>query len=128
MSVWDIYNAHTQHYNCIYVNTYVHMYTCRIRKEYEVIADKALTTPTNTQHLMELKEFMEKAETETLVDLEQRMAVAKHRSGIAKSSECVYMLHKVTLCGCTCMYRVACCTNMVVYVYTAIGDKCIYYV
>ena len=30
---------------------------CSIRKEYEEIVDKALTTPSNTQHLMELKEF-----------------------------------------------------------------------
>ena len=52
----------------------------RIRKEYEVIADKALTTPTDTQQLMELKEFVEKAEEKDLVELEDRMALAWHRS------------------------------------------------
>ena len=44
-----------------------------------MIADKALTTPTNTQQLMELKEFVEKAEEKDLVDLEGRMALAWHR-------------------------------------------------
>lgn len=44
-----------------------------------MIADKALTTPTDTQHLMELKEFVEKAEEKDLVDLEQRQAMAWHR-------------------------------------------------
>ena len=52
----------------------------RIRKEYEVIADKALTTPTDTQQLMELKEYVEKAEEKDLIDLEERMALAWHRS------------------------------------------------
>ena len=86
---------HTHTQSCIFTY-YVHAYQSiallitifnlpkiilnfRIRKEYEVITDKALTTPTNTQHLMELKEFMVKAENESLVDLEQRMAIAKHR-------------------------------------------------
>lgn len=50
-----------------------------IRKEYELIADKALTTPTDTQQLMELKEFVENAEEKDLVDLEARMAEAWHR-------------------------------------------------
>ena len=52
----------------------------RIRKEYEAIADKALTTPTDTQQLMELKEYVEKAEEKDLIDLEERMALAWHRS------------------------------------------------
>ncbi len=46
-----------------------------------MIADKALTTPTDTQQLMELKEFVEKAEEKDLVELEDRMALAWHRSG-----------------------------------------------
>lgn len=58
---------------------FTNLLICRIRKEYELIADKALTTPTNTQHLMELKEFVEKAEQKDLVDLEQRMTEAWHR-------------------------------------------------
>lgn len=59
----------------------VHLVDGRIRKEYEVIADKALTTPTDTQQLMELKEFVEKAEEKDLVELEDRIALAWHRSG-----------------------------------------------
>ena len=84
-------HTHRVAFSHIYSIMYVHAYQSiafnlpkiilnfRIRKEYEVITDKALTTPTNTQHLMELKEFMVKAENESLVDLEQRMAIAKHR-------------------------------------------------
>ena len=53
--------------------------SCSIRKEYELIADKALTTPTDTQTLMELTEFVEKAEEKDLVDLEKRQAIAWHR-------------------------------------------------
>ncbi len=52
---------------------------CSIRKEYEEIVDKALTTPSNTQHLMELKEFVEKAEEKDLVELEEKMVEARHR-------------------------------------------------
>ena len=52
---------------------------CSIRKEYEVIADKALTTPTDTQQLMELKEFVEKAEERDLIELEERLVQAWHR-------------------------------------------------
>ncbi len=52
---------------------------CSIRKDYEEIVDKALTTPSNTQHLMELKEFVEKAEEKDLVELEEKMVEARHR-------------------------------------------------
>ena len=54
-------------------------FLCSIRKGYEVIADKALTTPTDTQQLMELKEFVEKAEEKDLIELEERLVLAWHR-------------------------------------------------
>ncbi len=54
-------------------------YNCSIRKEYAEVADKALTTPSNTQHLMELKEFVENAEEKDLVELKDRMIEARHR-------------------------------------------------
>ena len=44
-----------------------------------MIADRALTTPTNTQHLMELKEAMIKAEEKDLPLLEEEMIKARHR-------------------------------------------------
>ena len=44
-----------------------------------MIADKALTTPTNTQHLMELKEAMVKAEEKELPVLEEKMIESRHR-------------------------------------------------
>lgn len=44
-----------------------------------MIADRALTTPTNTQHLMELKEFVEKAEAKDIIELGERMLEARHR-------------------------------------------------
>lgn len=50
-----------------------------LRKEFEVIADKALTTPTNTQHLMELKEIMVKATEKDLPLLEEKMVESRHR-------------------------------------------------
>ena len=58
------------------------LYLYRIRKDYEEITDKALTTPTNTQHLMELKEFIQKAEEKDLVELDERMVEARHRSEV----------------------------------------------
>ena len=51
---------------------------CRIRKDYEAITDKALTTPTNTSHLMELKAFVEQAEKKDLCALEGMMEQAMH--------------------------------------------------
>lgn len=56
------------------------MHAYSIREEYEAITDKALTTPINTHHLMELKEFMQKAEEKDLIELEEKMVEAKHRS------------------------------------------------
>ena len=66
-----------------------------------MIADKALTTPTDTQQLMELKEFVEKAEEKDLMELEDRMALAWHRSG-----------KKFNIIVCrryTCTYLIFCC-------------------
>ena len=51
----------------------------RLRKEYEVIADKALTTPTNTEHLMALKEEIDKVVEKTLPELDTRIIEARHR-------------------------------------------------
>lgn len=56
---------------------YVAFYS--LRKDYERIADMALTTPTNTQHLMELKEAMIEAESKELPVLEEKMIEARHR-------------------------------------------------
>lgn len=50
-----------------------------LRKDYERIADLALTTPTNTQHLMELKEAMVEADSKELPLLEEKMVEARHR-------------------------------------------------
>ena len=51
----------------------------RLRKEYEVIADKALTTPTDTEHLIALKEEIASATDKTLPQLETRLIEARHR-------------------------------------------------
>ena len=51
--------------------------SCRLCDEFEEIAQKALTTPANTQELMELKTFMEKVESETMYDLERKLIRAK---------------------------------------------------
>ena len=61
---------------------FIYCVTClsvRLRKEYEVVADKALTTPQNTEHLMELTEYMENAEKKTMLELEERMIAARDR-------------------------------------------------
>ena len=52
-----------------------------------MIADKALTTPANTEQLMELKQFIAKAEEKDLVQLEDRMLEARHRSEPAPPPE-----------------------------------------
>ena len=51
----------------------------RLRREYELIADKALTTPINTQHLMELKQFVRTAEEKDLPILQDKMLEAGNR-------------------------------------------------
>lgn len=47
--------------------------------EYEAIAEKALTTPSNTEHLMELKAFIHKVQNETIFELENRLIGTKER-------------------------------------------------
>ena len=51
----------------------------RLRKEYEVIADKALTTPTDTEHLITLKEEIAAVVEKTLPELETKVIEARHR-------------------------------------------------
>ncbi|CAB4002499.1 dynein heavy chain 7, axonemal-like, partial [Paramuricea clavata] len=51
----------------------------RLCDEYEKIAEKALTSPANTEHLMELMKFVEKVENETIFELEERLSEAKNR-------------------------------------------------
>lgn len=74
---------------CMYMYICLHWHTSyilnsthslhRLRKEYEVIADKALTTPTDTEHLMTLKEEIVKVVETTLPELETRIIEARHR-------------------------------------------------
>ena len=47
--------------------------------EFQLISEKCLTTPTNTQNLMDLKLFVQKAENETVLDLEKRLMQARYR-------------------------------------------------
>ncbi|XP_070188303.1 dynein axonemal heavy chain 7-like isoform X3 [Littorina saxatilis] len=47
--------------------------------DYEGIAEKALTTPANTEELMELKAYIEKVESDTIFVLEKRLAASKER-------------------------------------------------
>ena len=51
----------------------------RLRKEYEVIADKALTTPKDTEHLITLKEEIATVVEKTLPQLDTRIIEARHR-------------------------------------------------
>ena len=51
----------------------------QLRQEYEKIAEKALTTPANTDHLMELKEYIEKVEEKDIFDLEAKMVESMNR-------------------------------------------------
>jgi dynein heavy chain len=48
-------------------------------EEFEQIAEKCLTTPANTAHLMELKKAVQKAETETVFELEKKLFQARIR-------------------------------------------------
>jgi dynein heavy chain, axonemal len=47
--------------------------------EFESIAEKCLTTPSNTAHLMELKAAVQKAENETIYELEKKLFQARIR-------------------------------------------------
>ena len=71
--------THTHTKSSTHTHTNSHTHSLSLRKEYEAIADRALTTPTSTQHLMELKEYMEKAEAKDVVELTERMSEARHR-------------------------------------------------
>lgn len=51
----------------------------RLCDEYEEIAEKALTTPANTEQLMQLKEYINNVENETIYELENRLVKAKER-------------------------------------------------
>nr|XP_022323965.1 dynein heavy chain 7, axonemal-like isoform X6 [Crassostrea virginica] len=47
--------------------------------DYEQIAEKALTTPSNTEHLMELKAYIEKVESDIIFTMEKRLMESKDR-------------------------------------------------
>ncbi|XP_006814570.1 dynein axonemal heavy chain 7-like [Saccoglossus kowalevskii] len=51
----------------------------KLCEEYEAIAEKALTTPANTEQLMELKIFIEKVENETVFEMEKQLVEARDR-------------------------------------------------
>ena len=51
----------------------------KLCQEYESIAEKCLTTPTNTAQLIELKKAVNKAETETVFELEKKLYQARLR-------------------------------------------------
>lgn len=51
----------------------------RLSQEYEAITDKGLTTPSATDHMMQLKDFMERAVKKTLPEMEQSVFYAKDR-------------------------------------------------
>ncbi len=51
----------------------------RLCDEFEGIAEKCLTTPANTAQLMELKKQAQKAETETIFELEKKLFQARIR-------------------------------------------------
>ncbi|XP_068804373.1 dynein axonemal heavy chain 7 isoform X1 [Struthio camelus] len=50
----------------------------RLCDEFERISEKALTTPSNTQELMELKSYIQKVETCDMPELEQRLVDSVH--------------------------------------------------
>ncbi|XP_069790709.1 dynein axonemal heavy chain 7 isoform X7 [Narcine bancroftii] len=51
----------------------------RLCLEFEKIAEKALTTPPNTETLMELKAFVQKVEVKDMAELELKLIEAKNR-------------------------------------------------
>lgn len=48
---------------------------------YEEIAEKALTSPSSTEHLMELKSYIAQVENETIFELENKLISTKNRLG-----------------------------------------------
>ncbi|XP_021255791.1 dynein heavy chain 7, axonemal isoform X5 [Numida meleagris] len=59
----------------------------RLSDEFERISEKALTTPSNTQELMEIKACIQKVETQDMLELEQKLVDALNY--IAFLIECV---------------------------------------
>ncbi|XP_068103443.1 dynein axonemal heavy chain 7-like [Hyperolius riggenbachi] len=51
----------------------------RLCKEFEKVAEKAHSTPPNTQELMELKEYIQKFEAQDMQDMEQKLIESKNR-------------------------------------------------
>ncbi|XP_070569551.1 dynein axonemal heavy chain 7-like isoform X2 [Ptychodera flava] len=51
----------------------------KLCEDYEAIAEKALTTPANTEQLVELKSYIEKVETETIHEMEKQLVQARDR-------------------------------------------------
>ncbi|XP_073402803.1 dynein axonemal heavy chain 7 [Dendrobates tinctorius] len=51
----------------------------RLCDEFEKIAEKALSTPPNTQELMELKEYIKKVEAQDMMSMEQKLVESKNR-------------------------------------------------
>jgi len=54
-------------------------YHFRLCDDYEVIAEKALTTPSNTEALMELKQYIEKVESDIIFTMEKRLYESQER-------------------------------------------------
>lgn len=54
-------------------------FSFRLCDDYEQIAEKALTTPSNTEHLMELKAYIEKVESDIIFTMEKRLMESKDR-------------------------------------------------
>lgn len=55
------------------VRVYILFYTYSVGDEYQAIADKALSVPSNTTELMALIKFVDEVETKTLVLMEERL-------------------------------------------------------
>ena len=51
----------------------------RLCDDYEQIAEKALTTPANTEQLMELKAYIEKVESDIIFKMEKRLYQSQER-------------------------------------------------
>ena len=51
----------------------------RLCDDYEEIAEKALTTPSNTEELMQLKAYIEKVQSDTIFVMEKRLMASKDR-------------------------------------------------
>lgn len=54
-------------------------FTTSLCDDYEQIAEKALTTPANTEQLMELKAYIEKVESDIIFKMEKRLYASQER-------------------------------------------------